>query len=71
MTPGPAVGVPEGQCEFDCTNAISKGIPAVTMSRGGVSGNSHSPDEWWQNVDGHIDIQIGLATLLAEAGLAR
>jgi hypothetical protein len=40
------------------------------MSRGGVSGNSHSPDEWWQNVEGHKGIQIGLLTLLAEAGLA-
>ena len=55
----------------DANLPISKGIPAVTMSRGGVSGNSHSPDEWWQNVDGHIGIQIGLVTLLAEAGLAR
>lgn len=54
----------------DSNLPISKGIPAVTMSRGGVSGNSHSPDEWWQNVDGHIGIQIGLVTLLAEAGLA-
>lgn len=49
---------------------LSMGIPAVTISRGGVSGNSHSPGEWWQNVDGHIGIQIGLLTLLAEAGIA-
>ncbi len=54
----------------DANLPISKGIPAVTMSRGGVSGASHSPDEWWQNVDGHVGIQIGLITLLAEAGLA-
>jgi len=54
----------------DANLPISKGIPAVTMSRGGVSGNSHSPDEWWQNVDGHVGMQIGLVTLLAEAGLA-
>jgi len=54
----------------DANLPISLGIPAVTMSRGGVSGNSHSPDEWWQNVDGHVGIQIGLLTLLAEAGLA-
>lgn len=55
----------------DANLPISKGIPAVTMSRGGISGNSHSPDEWWQNVEGHLGIQIGLVTLLAEAGLAR
>ncbi|MBT5218502.1 MAG: M20/M25/M40 family metallo-hydrolase [Woeseia sp.] len=54
----------------DSNLPISKGIPAVTMSRGGISGNSHSPDEWWQNDDGHIGIQIGLLTLLTEAGLA-
>ena len=53
----------------DANLPISKGIPAVTMSRGGVSGGSHSPDEWWQNVDGHVGIQIGLLTLLAEAGM--
>ena len=55
----------------DSNLPISKGVPAVTMSRGGVSGGSHSPDEWWQNVEGHVGIQIGLVTLLAEAGLAR
>jgi len=54
----------------DANLPISKGIPAVTMSRGGISGGAHSPDEWWQNVDGHVGIQIGLVTLLAEAGLA-
>ncbi len=55
----------------DSNLPISKGVPAVTMSRGGVTGGSHSPDEWWQNVEGHVGIQIGLVTLLAEAGLAR
>jgi acetylornithine deacetylase/succinyl-diaminopimelate desuccinylase-like protein len=54
----------------DANWPLSQGIAAVTMSRGGVSGNSHAPDEWWQNTDGHIGIQIGLVTLLAEAGLA-
>ncbi len=54
----------------DSNLPISRGIPAVTMSRGGISGNSHAPEEWWQNADGHIGIQIGLLTLLAEAGLA-
>ncbi len=63
----------EPQLQISSTDAnlpISKGIPAITMSRGGVSGNSHAPEEWWQNVDGHIGMQIGLITLLAEAGLA-
>ena len=63
----------EPYLEISSTDAnlpISRGIPAVTMSRGGLAGNSHSPDEWWENVDGHVGIQIGLVTLLAEAGLA-
>lgn len=54
----------------DANLPLSLGIPAITMSRGGLGGNSHSPDEWWENVDGHISIQIGLLTLLAEAGFA-
>ena len=54
----------------DSNLPLSKGIPAITMSRGGISGNSHAPEEWWQNKDGHIGIQIGLITLLAEAGIA-
>jgi acetylornithine deacetylase/succinyl-diaminopimelate desuccinylase-like protein len=54
----------------DANLPISKGIPAVTMSRGGIGGNAHAPWEWWENVDGHLAIQIGLLTLVAEAGLA-
>ena len=54
----------------DSNLPISIGVPAVTMSRGGVSEGAHSLDEWWQNVDGHVGIQIGLVTVLAEAGLA-
>ncbi|MFK7829288.1 MAG: M20/M25/M40 family metallo-hydrolase [Congregibacter sp.] len=55
----------------DSNLPISKGIPAVTMSRGGVSDGAHSLDEWWQNVDGHLGIQISLLTVLAEAGLTQ
>ena len=40
------------------------------MSRGGVGGYAHAPWEWWENQDGHLGIQIGLLTLVAEAGLA-
>jgi len=55
----------------DANLPISLGVPAVTMSRGGVGGGAHSLDEWWQNKDGHVGIQIGLVTLLMEAGLSR
>ena len=52
----------------DANLPISKGIPAVTMARGGISGSAHAPEEWWQNLDGHVGMQIGILTLLAEAG---
>ncbi len=62
----------EPQLKISSTDAnlpISLGIPAVTMSRGGKGSHSHSPGEWWQNVDGHIAMQIGILTLLSEAGI--
>ena len=52
----------------DANLPISLGIPAITMSRGGDSDDSHSPDESWRNDKGYLGIQIGLVTLLAEAG---
>lgn len=54
----------------DSNLPISKGIPAVTMSRGGISDGAHSLDEWWKPVDAHLGPQIGLLTILSEAGLA-
>jgi len=67
-----AMGV-EPSLEISSTDAnlpISKGIPAVTMSRGGMSGRAHALDEWWQDDKGYVSVQIGILTLLAEAGLA-
>lgn len=55
----------------DANHPLSIGVPAITMSRGGNSDDSHSPAESWQNVDSHLAIQIGLLTLLAEAGYVR
>jgi len=54
----------------DANYPISLGIPAITLSRGGNGEGAHSPAESWQNVDGHIAMQIGLLTVLSEAGLA-
>ena len=59
-----------GVSSTDANLPISKGIPAVTMSRGGLSKDAHSPTESWQNTDGPLSLQIALLTLLAEAGLA-
>jgi len=52
----------------DANLPLSLGIPAVTMSRGGVSGEAHSPAEWWQNKQAWLSVQAGLLTVLAEAG---
>ena len=54
----------------DANLPISLGIPAITMSRGGDRKDAHSPDESWRNNKGYLGIQIGMITLLAEAGYA-
>ena len=48
---------------------IAKGIPAVTIGRGGDGGKAHSLDEWWMNKEGHKAIQLALLILLMEAGM--
>ncbi|WP_394991592.1 M20/M25/M40 family metallo-hydrolase [Emticicia sp.] len=48
---------------------ISKGIPAVTIGRGGKSGNAHALNEWWYDDEGYKAIQLALLTLIAEAGM--
>lgn len=56
------------------TNAnipIAKGIPAVTIGRGGKSGNAHSLKEWWLDVDGYKAIQFALLTVVAEAEMTK
>jgi acetylornithine deacetylase/succinyl-diaminopimelate desuccinylase-like protein len=52
----------------DSNIPISLGIPAVTISRGGVSRDAHAPAESWENVDAHLAIQSALLLLAAEAG---
>jgi len=59
-----------GISSTDANLPLSKGIPAITMSRGGESYASHSPQEAWANINGHLGVQIGLITLLAEAGVS-
>lgn len=54
----------------DSNVPISKGIPAVTISRGGVGGAAHAPEEWWLNKDGDEAIKRALLLLVAQAGMA-
>ena len=51
----------------DANIPISLGIPAVTIGRGGDSGNAHALDEWWLNKEGHLGIQWALLLAAAEA----
>ena len=53
----------------DANIPISLGIPAITLSRGGISARVHSLDEWWENTDSHLAIQLSLIVLLAQSGI--
>ncbi|MEO9968249.1 MAG: M20/M25/M40 family metallo-hydrolase [Hyphomonadaceae bacterium] len=53
----------------DSNMPMSLGIPAITMGKGGIGRNAHSPDESWENKDPHIAIQTLLLVVAAEANL--
>jgi tripeptide aminopeptidase len=50
---------------------IAKGVPAVTIGKGGSSGGAHSLNEWWVNEKGYLAIENALLILISEAGLAK
>lgn len=58
-----------GSGSTDANVAIALGIPATTISRGGISGGAHSLDEWWSGTDAHIGIQKALLIALATTGV--
>ena len=53
----------------DANYPLSIGVPAITLSRGGISSNTHSPAESWQDKDAHVAVRLVLLTLIAEAGI--
>ena len=64
----------EPKLAINSTNSnypISKGVPAITIGRGGKGGGAHSLNEWWMNEKGYIAIHYALLVLMAEAGLAK
>jgi tripeptide aminopeptidase len=64
----------EPKLAINSTNSnypISKGIPAITIGRGGKGGGVHSLNEWWINDKGYIAIQYALLVLVSEAGFAK
>ncbi len=50
---------------------ISKNIPAITLSRGGVSKRAHSLDESWTNDEGAKNIKTVFLVVLSEAGFVK
>lgn len=59
---------------LDCSStdsniAISMGLPAVTIGAGGTSGNSHTPDEWYDPRGRDIGLQRALLFILGLVGL--
>ncbi|MBC7985322.1 MAG: peptidase M20, partial [Sphingomonadaceae bacterium] len=60
-----------GASSTDSNVPISLGIPAITISRCGESGRSHSRDEYWVDSESTVACtQMALTILLAEAGMA-
>lgn len=53
----------------DSNVPMSLGIPAITISRGGVGDGAHSPGEWWMNRNGVAAIQRALLLVVAQAGM--
>jgi acetylornithine deacetylase/succinyl-diaminopimelate desuccinylase-like protein len=54
----------------DANIPISMGIPAVSIGRGGISGNSHAPEEYWVDRDATKAVKRALLVVLLESGLA-
>lgn len=51
----------------DANIPISKGLPAITISRGGISKGAHSFEETWTDKESHRAIQIALLIALVQA----
>ena len=53
----------------DANVAISLGIPAMTVGRGGVTGDNHSINEWYDPKDAYVGPQKNPLTVLALVGV--
>ncbi|CAN5635075.1 M20/M25/M40 family metallo-hydrolase [soil metagenome] len=58
-----------GSSSTDANIPIALGIPAITIGRGGIGGETHAPGEWWIESDSEKAVQRALLMMLAEAGL--
>lgn len=67
-----ALGLPEPEqnaASTDANVALGLGIPAATMSGGGVGDKAHSPDEWYEHVDAWRGPQVLLLTVARLVGV--
>lgn len=53
----------------DSNIPIARGLPGITIGRGGASQGAHSPGEWWMDRNGALAVKNALLILLAEAGV--
>ena len=51
----------------DANVPIGLGIPAIAIGAGGQGGDAHSPNEWFENVNGTRGVARALAIVLAAA----
>jgi tripeptide aminopeptidase len=59
----------EDPASTDSNVAISLGIPAMTIGRGGVNGDNHSIKEWFDPKDAYLGVQKNLLTVLGLVGV--
>jgi acetylornithine deacetylase/succinyl-diaminopimelate desuccinylase-like protein len=67
-----AIGLRKPTEKFASTDsnvALGLGIPAATMDGGGIGGKAHSPDEWYEHVNGWQGPQTLLLTTLRLVGV--
>jgi acetylornithine deacetylase/succinyl-diaminopimelate desuccinylase-like protein len=58
-----------GRSSTDANVPIARGVPAITIGRGGVSGHTHAPGEWYLDEGAAAATRRALLILLAEAGI--
>ncbi len=58
-----------GPASTDANLPISLGVPALAIGRGGVSGASHSLEEWYDAKDAYLGVQKTLLTILTLVGV--
>ncbi len=59
-----------GAASTDANVPIALGIPAIALGAGGRGGDAHTPQEWYENVEGSAGIARVMTVVCQAAGLA-